>query len=176
MPSCKCTQNFQNFFRLGRNPTVHFLNVRVRASPHLDAGGTGLRSIRFCFGGLRLTYQIKLISPIQNRIDIIAEANRRPAQFSSVFPLIYRYAKNGRKEAQEGHTSAWFPPPERRRNWSPNAWRFGFGESYCWVSSAVSLSIACRTYCSTRTLGRLTFPLAYLNRVVWDGPSSPITR
>jgi len=30
-------------------------------------------------------HQIKLISPIQNRSDIIANANRRPAQFSPFF-------------------------------------------------------------------------------------------
>lgn len=53
---------------------------------------------------------------------------------------------------------------------------FCSGESYCWLSSAVTLSIACRTYCSIKTRGRLTLPLAYLKRVMGAGPSSPITR
>jgi hypothetical protein len=33
-------------------------------------------------------------------------------------------------------------------------------------NSAVNLWIACRTYRSVTTLGRLTFPVAYLKRVV----------
>jgi len=34
------------------------------------------------------------------------------------------------------------------------------------LNSAVIFSIACRTYLSVTTLGRLTFPVAYLKRVV----------
>ena len=55
-------------------------------------------------------------------------------------------------------------------------WRFRFGESYFWLNSTVILRIASLTYRSVTTLGRLTFPLAYLKRVVCVGPSSPITR
>jgi len=50
------------------------------------------------------------------------------------------------------------------------------GDAYFLLNSTVILSIACRTNRSATTLGRLTFPLAYLKRVVCDGPSYPITR
>ena len=48
----------------------------------------------------QIDYQIKLISPIQKR-SVIENANRRLAQFRSVFSLIFRYAKSGREKAHE---------------------------------------------------------------------------
>ncbi len=62
----------------------------------------GVSNSGFAFGEERPTYQIKLISPIQKRMDIIADVNRRPAQCSSVFSLILIDAKKGRKIAHEG--------------------------------------------------------------------------
>ena len=64
-------------------------------------------------------------------------------------------------------------PPWTSRKQESHPCRFRF---YLWLNSAVTLSIACCTYRSITTKGRLTFPLAYLKRVVCDGPSSPITR
>ena len=61
------------------------------------------------------------------------------------------------------------PTLDIRRTGTQASGRFGFGESYFWLSSAVSLSIACRTYWSTRTFGRLVCLLAYRKRVVWEG-------
>ena len=99
----------------------------------------GMRRPNHCIGGeIRATYliplfwimqaersQIKLISPIQKRSDIIADANRRPAQFSSVFSLIFRYVKNGREKAQES--------PHCRSKLELESRRFGLplGESAC---------------------------------------------
>jgi hypothetical protein len=61
----------------------------------------GVSNSGFAFGESRPTYQIKLISPIQKRMDIIADVNRRPAQCSSVFSLILIDAKKGRKIAHD---------------------------------------------------------------------------
>jgi len=54
--------------------------------------------------------------------------------------------------------------------------RFCFGEFSFWLNSTVILRIASRTYRSIATFGRLPFPLAYLKRVVSEGPSCAITR
>ena len=59
-------------------------------------------------------HQIKLIIPIQNISDI-ANANRGPAHFSS---FMFRYAKTGRKKAQES--------PHCRSKLELKSHRFGF--------------------------------------------------
>lgn len=52
----------------------------------------------------------------------------------------------------------------------------GSEDTYFLLNSTVTFWFASLTYRSVMTFGCLTFPVAYLKRVVCDGPSSPITR
>jgi len=76
------------------------------------------------------------------------------------------------KNIDRGHAASASPTWTSRKQDS-YACRFRF---YFWLNSAVTFSIACCTYRSITTCGRLPFPLAYLKRVMGEGPSCPITR